>query len=259
MKRNTKILLAIVCFALAALACQAVTGLGGSTSTPSPKVILSDDFSSSQWGTGTDKDSSIEYANNALQMIVYTKNYFVWSTPNDQNYQNVHMEVTVNNNGTDSTTAFGIICNQQTTNSNFYYVAITPAGQYVIAKASEGEKDVFLTNNDQWAPSDAIKKDAASYRVGADCGNGTLTLYVDGQQITSVSDTTYTGGSIALLTWSGENATTTNVSFDDFSMTELPQDYILWIYRVPPKYLNQQLEFQPANYFESLAIQRGKR
>src|SRR6266498_3175059 len=188
MNRNKRIILAIAFLALAALACNAVTGGGGGgdtpTATPSPKVILSDDFSSSKWGTGTDSDSSIEYANNALQMIVFTKNYFVWSTPNDDDYQSVHAEVTVINNGTDSTTAFGIICNQQTANNNFHYVAITPAGQYAIAKAVEGQSDLFLTNEDAWAGSDAITKDASSYRVGADCGNGTLTLYVDGQQIT---------------------------------------------------------------------------
>src|SRR5919108_286704 len=226
MKRNNKIFLAIVCLALAALACNAVTGGGdtpGTPSTPSPTVLLSDDFSSSQWGTGTDTDSSVEYANGALQMIVYTKNYFVWSTPNDQDYQNIHMEVTALNNGTDSTTAFGLMCNQQPgADSSFYYLAITAAGQYAIAKATQGESDVFLTNNDQWASSDLIAKDAASYRVGADCGNGTLTLYVDGQQIASVSDASYTSGGVAIFTWSGEEATTTNVSFDDFLMTELP-------------------------------------
>jgi hypothetical protein len=226
MKRNNKIILAIVCLALAALACNAVTGGGdtpGTTSTPGPTVLLSDDFSSTQWGTGTDADSAVEYANGALQMIVYTKNYFVWSTPNDQDYQNVHMEVTAINNGTDSTTAFGLMCNQQPgADSSFYYLATTPAGEYAIAKATQGESDVFLTNNDQWASSDLIAKDAASYRVGADCGNGTLTLYVDGQQIASVSDASYTSGGVAIFTWSGEEATTTNVSFDDFLMTQLP-------------------------------------
>jgi hypothetical protein len=86
----------------------------------------------------------VEYANNALQMIVYTTNYFVWSTPNDQTYQDVHMETTVVSNGTDSTTAFGIMCNQQTTTGNFYYLAMTPAGEYAIAKATEG-KDLSPT------------------------------------------------------------------------------------------------------------------
>jgi hypothetical protein len=227
MERNNRIIFAIFVLALTALACNAVSGGGtdptGATSTPSPRVILSDDFSSTQWGTGTDADSSVEYASGALQMIVYTKNYFVWSTPNDQDYQNVHLEVTVNNNGSDATTAFGIMCNQQVgADSSFYYVAMTPAGEYAIAKATEGQSDVFLTNNDQWANSDSIAKEASSYRVGADCGNGTLTLYVDGQQIASVSDASYVNGGVAVFTWSGEEATNTDVSFDDFLMTELP-------------------------------------
>jgi hypothetical protein len=229
MNRNRQIILAIFVLALAALACNAVTGGGGGgddptgpTSTPSPRVIFSDDFSSSQWGTGTDADSSVEYANGVLQMIVYTTNYFVWSTPNDQGYQNTHMEVKVNNNGTDSTTAFGIMCNQQSTTSNFYYGAMTPAGEYAIAKAAEGQEDLFLTNNDAWASSDLIAKDASSYRVGMDCGNGSITLYVDGQQIASVADASYVDGGVALFTWSGEDATKTDVSFDDFLMTELP-------------------------------------
>jgi hypothetical protein len=233
MKRNHRIILAVACLALAALACNAVMGGGNRngggggvvdspTSTPSPKIILSDDFSSEQWGTDTDSDSSIEYDNNALRMIVFTKQWFVWSTPNAETYQNVHLEVTAINNNTDSTTAMGIICNKQPSISNFYYVAITPAGQYAIAKAVDGQSDVFLTNNDQWGNSDAIAQNAASYRIAADCGNGTITLYVDGQQIASVSDTTYTSGSVALLAWSGEEATNTDISYDDFVMTELP-------------------------------------
>lgn len=221
MKRNNRIIFAILTLALAALACSAVTGGGGDPT--GPTVILSDDFSSTRWGTGTDADSFVEYENGALRIIVYTRNYFVWSTPNDEDYQNVHMEVTVNNNGTDSTTAFGIMCNQQSgADSSFYYVAMTPAGEYAIAKATQGQSDVFLTNNDQWGTSELIAVDAASYRVGADCGNGTLTLYVDGQQIASVSDASYVSGGVALFTWSGEEATATDVSFDDFLMTELP-------------------------------------
>lgn len=229
-RMNMRVIVAIVCLALPVLACQAMMGVGGggggndtATSTPSPKVILSDDFSSAKWGTGTDSDSSVQYANKALQIIVYKKNYFVWSTPNTESYQNFHTEVTVLNNGTDSSTVFGIICDQQEVKNNFYYLAIKPTGEYAIVKAADGQQDVFLTNNGAWAASDKIAKDASSYHVGADCGNSTLSLYVDGQQIASVSDTSYTGGRIALFVWSGENAQTTDVSFDDFLMTELPK------------------------------------
>ena len=185
-------------------------------------VLLEDDFSSSQWGTLSNTDSSVEYADEALQMIVFTKNWFVWSTPDDQDYQDVHLEVTVKVNDTDPNTAFGLMCNQQaSSDDSFYYFAITPAGQYVIAKATVDQDDLFLTNNNDWGTSSLIARNASSYRFGADCGNSTLTLYVDGQQIASVSDSSYTKGGVAVFAWSAEEATSTDVSFDDFLMTSL--------------------------------------
>jgi hypothetical protein len=256
MKNRFKLSLAIASLALSALACQAVTGrsqpdapsvdvvvedatVPASTALPMPTqvndpapappsnsdVLLKDDFSSgrSSWGTGTDADSSVEYVGDALNVQLFTQNYYVWTTPNDTNYENVHMEVTVVNNGTDSTTAFGLICYQQhPITESHYYFAITPGGEYAIARASLALDDVFLTNNDSWAKSDLIAQNAASYRLGADCGNGTLTLYVDGQQVASVADSTYSTGGIALFTWSGEDVAAANVTFDDFLMTELP-------------------------------------
>ncbi len=189
---------------------------------PTPATfLLRDDFSSQKWGTATDKDSSVKYTNKALQMIVYKKNWFVWSTPNEQDYQNVHIEVTAINNGTDPTTTFGIICNKQANKATFYYFAISPGGQYAIAKSTDGQDDVFLTNNNQWANSTGIKNNAASYRLSADCNSGRLVFYVDGQKIASVSDSAYTHGKVALFTWSGQNAKTTNMSFDDFLITPL--------------------------------------
>lgn len=229
MKSNRNMLLAVACLALAALSCQAFSNLVGTGATAtnvpdgqSPQsgdALLQDDFSSTGWGTGTDSDSSVEYADGKLQMVVNTKNWFVWSTPNDQDYQNVHMEVTAFNNDTDPTTAFGIMCNQQAVDDSFYYFAITPAGQYAIAEASLAASDVFLTNEDKWEYSDLINKNAESYRIAADCANGTLTLYVDDQQVASVQDDSYTSGGVALFVWSGEEATSANVSFDDFLMT----------------------------------------
>jgi hypothetical protein len=55
-----------------------------------------------------------------------------------------------------------------------------------------------------------------------DCAQGTLSLYVDGQLIDSVSDDTYTDGSSGLVVLSGEDVSSADVSFDDFLMTSLP-------------------------------------
>jgi hypothetical protein len=251
----------LLCLVLATLACQTLLG-GAATNTPPPtetrpprptdtaapeatdteapdptetdrpdptdtpagtgQVLLSDDFSSPRWGTGTDPDSAIEYAGGLLQFIVFAQNWFTWSTPDDEIYADVHLEVTAFNNNSDSTTALGFMCNKHPAESSFYYFAITPAGEYAIALATDGQQDLFLTNDDAWAVSDLIPTDAESYRLGADCGHGTLTLYVDGEQIDSVSDSTYTSGGVALFVWSAEDAVNTDIAFDDFLMTELP-------------------------------------
>ncbi|MEP7135053.1 MAG: hypothetical protein ABI904_08980, partial [Chloroflexota bacterium] len=197
------------------------------TPIPSPipantgNVLLQDDFSTENWGTLSSTDSSVQYDGAALRMKMFKKNWFVWTTPNGEVYQDVHMEVTATNNDGEATTAFGLICYQQTTTSNYYYLAMTPAGEYAIVLAADGASDLFLTNNNKWGASDLIKKKQASYRVGADCGNGTLTLYVDGQLIASVSDSTYTDGSAGVFTWSGENVSNADVTFDDFILSSL--------------------------------------
>ena len=183
--------------------------------------LLKDDFSSEDWGTLTDTDNTIAYDGEALRMKIFKKNWFVWSTPNGETYENVHLEVTVTNNDGEPTTAFGLMCNQQDPTSSYYYLAVTPAGEYAIVLAADGKSDVFLSNNDQWASSSSIKKKASSYRVGADCGNGKLTLYVDGHQIFTVTDQTYTSGGVGVFAWSGENVDSADVTFDDFLLTSL--------------------------------------
>ena len=215
-----KIVLVTLALSTVLSGCSGISSMLGSGQLPQQ-----DDFSNSDsgWGVGTDSDSSIEYSEGVLHVQVFTQNYFVRTAPDVVEYENVHIEVTVINNGTDSTTAFGILCNQQSVNDSFHYLAVTPAGEYAIVRATAGQTDLFLTNNDQWALSDLIAPDAPSYRLGADCGNGALTLYVDDQQIAAVSDTTYTRGRVGLFTWSGVDAAKTDVSFDDFVMTKLGQ------------------------------------
>lgn len=217
-KNLTKVVLAISALALASLGCGAFSSLLGDGS------LVRDDFSnsSSGWGTGTDTDSSVEYSNGGLQFQVYSPDYFTWSTPNATDYENVHIEVTAIHNDTNPTTAFGVICHEQTNPESHYYFVITPSGEYAIVKAEAGQTDILLTNNDQIGFSELIPQDAASYRVGADCASdGLLTLYVDGQQIDSVTDSSYATGRVGLITWSGDESPSADVVFDDFVVTGL--------------------------------------
>jgi hypothetical protein len=186
-------------------------------------TVLEDDFSdSSIWGLLDESTATIAYDGEMLRIKIFKKNWIVWTTPNGEYYENVRTEVTAYNNDGEPSTAFGVMCYQQDEVSSYYYAVVTPEGDYVIAKAKEGETDVYLTNNDQWDTSDLIANNASSYRVGLDCGNGTLSLYVDGQLIDSVSDDSYTSGTSGLVAWSGFDVSSADVSFDDFLITSLP-------------------------------------
>lgn len=210
--RFSRMTIAVLALALVTLACNAL----------SSRTLLQEDFSSGDrtWGTGTDADSSVEYSNDALKFRVNKDVYFVWSKPNSENYENIHVEVTALNNSADSSAAFGIICHLQITNTS-YYLAVTGAGEYAIGKYTFAG-DTLLTNDGQWGKSSVITPGAHSYRMGAACGNNTLTLFVDGQQVASVSDSTYTSGGVGVFAWSGEELNSTDVSFDDFLVKRLP-------------------------------------
>ena len=197
------------------------TATDTATPIPLPDVLLEDDFSSNIWGTLTDSNNAIEYDGNTLRMEIFQENWFVWSTPNRKVYQNIHVEVTATNNDGEPNTAMGIMCYKQQGKLSYYYVAIKSNGQYAIVVSEDGRDDIFLTNDDLWGTSDLITRNADSYRIGADCGNGTLTLYVDGQMIDTAYDDTYTDGGVGLFAWSGENVGNADVTFDDFIMTAL--------------------------------------
>jgi len=217
MKSTNKFLFALALLALTAMACAALSGLGDT-------ALLRDDFegSSIEWGTGTDADSSVEFEDGGLRMKVFTENFIVWSYPTAEPFENIHVEVTVKNNGTDPLTGIGIICNLQEFVDTFYLLAITPNGDYAIADKPLAQDAIYLTSNGQWEVSNLISLNADTYRLGADCGNGNLTLYVDGQQIDSVFDSTYTSGSIGLLVWSDVEVNNVDVTFDDLVVTKLP-------------------------------------
>ncbi|MBI5962156.1 MAG: hypothetical protein HY863_01670 [Chloroflexi bacterium] len=205
-----------VVLALATLAC-AVPGVD-SLLNPMPADDFSD--SSSGWGTGTDASSSVEYVDGGLKMSVYQTFYVTWSTPNTDVYENVHIEVSAVSSGSDPQSFYGIVCNEQGSTSSFYYVGVTPEGYYAFIKSAVALDDVYLKEGN----SDAIAAAASgSMRIGLDCGNGSLVLYVNGQQIDSVADATYTSGVVGIFAASDDLENGAVVTFDDFAMSKLGQ------------------------------------
>jgi hypothetical protein len=210
---NWKVFVSILMLVLASLAC-AVPDVG-SLLDPLPK----DNFSSSSsgWGTGTDEYSSVEYSGGGLQMKVFEPFYITWSKPNSESYENVHLEVDVKNQSSDPEAFFGFICNEQGLTKSFYYAGVSPDGYYAFIKASLALDDVILKKG----TSTVVENSASSMRLGMDCSNGSMTLYVNGQAIDSVSDSTYTSGAVGLFAATESLQNGANVIFDNFAMKKL--------------------------------------
>lgn len=212
------------------LACSAISSFVAtptppSTSTPLPSPtpepntqLFKDNFSSTStgWGTGTDAESSVEYVDGGLQFKVFSDLFVTWSGPDQEKYSDVHIDVTVKNNSTDELALFGIICHEQDSQA-FYYLGVGGDGYYAIAKSEVGKDNEYYADGN----SSAIPTDNQPFTLSADCGTGNLALYVNGQQIASAQDSTYTSGYIGLFAWSNEEANSTDVTFDDFVLSEL--------------------------------------
>ena len=204
------------------LACSTLTNPGSPASPTLPPFQLSllrDDFSdpSSGWGTGTDELSSVEYVSGTLLVEVYDPNFITWSLPNEKDYSDVRMEVDVRNDSSDEYTVLGVICHVQES-QDFYFLGVDASGYYAIGKSVVGEDYVILTNG----TSASVPGLGQSFTVAADCGNGELALYVNGEQLASIEDSAFTSGYVGIFVWNAATPNAARVAFDNFKLDKIP-------------------------------------
>ena len=209
---NRRVLVPVSLLVAAALAC--------SPSLPGNTALYKDNFSDtgSGWCVSSSKSSQLDYAGGEYVFHVKDPNWFVWC-PYEQSSSDVHVEVTAKNAGNTADTTFGVICNDQktatSTNEDLYFLGYSSDGYYNISLQKNGNLQTLAkgTNKD-------IATEAFSYTIGADCAGGNLALYVNGAQIASAHDTTYTSGDVGLFVWTGDK-TPAEIHYDDFVVTKL--------------------------------------
>jgi hypothetical protein len=210
----------VVVLAMSALACTCnlLSGLTGSTS----QSLFQDDFSNKNngWDENTSDNASTGYGNGDYVMKVFQTSWFVWANPESakSSLSNIHIAVTASNTGAATEPGFGVICDY-VDRDNYYYMGVSVDGYYIIVKTMNGD-DTPLSDQSSWITSDAVPVNASSYNLEADCGNGTLTLSVNGQQVDSVSDSTFSSGSVGLFARSFDEPNA-EIHFDNFVVTAL--------------------------------------
>jgi len=202
---------------LATLACSVFSG----TPTADKDILFQDDFSQSNsgWDRADREDGLTDYGDGVYRMQVKEPSYDLWANPGKSFDGDVRVEVDATKVSGEDDNNFGLICRYSgaADTPNFYYFNISSDGYAVIGKVSGGSQEYI--SSEQMVPSEAIKQGNTSNKLRADCVGSTLTLYVNGEDVATATDTDYTSGDVGLMTGTFEVAST-EINFDNFVVSK---------------------------------------
>jgi hypothetical protein len=199
---------------LAGLACNfSVGGGGGSGTGGEDSVLYQDDFSDtgSGWDRTTTDSGTTDYQDGGYHIFVQPEYYSLWANPGGS-FTDVRVEVDGHKVGGVDDNEYGVICRYIDT-QNFYAASISSDGFYGIIRLVDGEFE--YVGMDSMQTSDAINQGSSSNHIRFDCVGSSLTLYVNGTQVASATDSTHSSGDVGL--YAGTFATPgIDIMFDDF-------------------------------------------
>lgn len=185
--------------------------------TPSSRILLTDDFSDPGGGwSQVDSDNALAaYDGGALRILIRGAHWQEWSLA-PETYGDVLLEVNATKVGGPDNNEFGLICRYQDA-ANFYGLFINSEGYYGIMRIQDDVQKRVGAEGSQW--SDAIVQGAGTNRIQADCVGDALTLYVNGTELISARDSTFSTGNVGVIAGSYSESGV-DIRFDDFVLAE---------------------------------------
>ncbi|MEW6405801.1 MAG: hypothetical protein AB1649_28760 [Chloroflexota bacterium] len=237
-----KALLALSILILASLACQTLTGgtseppvtiptsvppINNPTSVPPVNnptsappsggggaILFQDDFSDSSSGWPHqvgDSDKAAEYSNGQYLVRAITAYQDVWAHPG-LSFSDVSIEVdATKSNGPDDNN-FGLIC-RFVDDGNFYFFWVSSDGFFAIGKYQNGESS--LISGDSMLATSAMNAGNVTNHLRADCVGSALTLYANGELLSTVTDSSFSSGDIGVMVGTFEQPDL-GILFDNF-------------------------------------------
>ena len=232
-KKMFSIMVVLLVLALACV-CPALTSLGNTPSANNPptepvaptlqapqqpivsSILFQDDFSntSSGWDRATNDSYYTDYENGGYRINVIEATYYAFANPYQSFQNDVSIEVDATKIGGPDDNAFGVICRYQDV-ENYYYFYISSDGYVGIGIDNAGTKTIISSPDGNLTSDSSINQGAASNHLRADCIENSLTLFVNGTQVASATDSTFSGGDVGLVarTYSVGGA---DLMFDNF-------------------------------------------
>ncbi len=210
MKNKPTFLLTVLALALASLACNLVTS---SQESLPPDVLFQDDFSdpSSGWDQIDTTDGSVGYVDGQYRIFVDVPNTDIWANPG-LDFADTVIEVEATKAAGSDDNDLGIICRYQDL-ANYYFLIISSDGFYAIGKTVDGFQELIGLENMEF--SEYIKTGDTTNQMRADCVGSTLRLLVNGNELLTVTDDSFSSGDVGLLAGTFE-IPGTDIRFDNF-------------------------------------------
>ena len=192
MKNKGLILLFTIVIGISMLACS----ISSLTSDTNSNVLFSDDFSNSKtgWDEYQDSEMMTGYDNGMYVVLNDVPQYYTYAYAN-KNLTDTSVEVESTLISGPMDVESGIIC--RSNGDNFYYGIVSIDGYYGIAKAI-GDDFSYIQADSMYSNS-AINLGNETNKIRFDCVGNTLTLYVNGELLTSVTDNDLSSGDIGFI------------------------------------------------------------
>jgi len=228
---NKKIFIALAVLVLVAMACGINTNVPTPTSNPtsipnvvptsgggvntSGSVLYQDNFtdSNSGWPHHQTANSTMDYASGGYRIYVTTTDLLAFATSGQSYPTDVSIEVDATKQGGPDDNYIGVICRYQDSD-NFYFFTISSDGYAGIAMYKTNTMSILSGSN--FGSSTAINQGAATNHIRADCIGNTLTLYVNGTQVNSVTDSTFSSAGDAGLIARANGTAGVDILFSNF-------------------------------------------
>lgn len=210
-KSNLVVVMALV---LAGLACN--FSLGANRCKPNEDIMYQDDFSDtgSGWDRFTDDTGATDYQDGGYHILVDTDASALWANPGCD-FTDVSVEVDGHKIGGVDDNEYGMICRYQDVD-NFIGASISSDGFYGFLKVSDGTISYI---SDGMLSSDAILQGSATNHIQLDCVGNSLTLFVNGTFVDSITDDEFSSGDVGLYAGSFDTPGV-DIWFDNFKVSK---------------------------------------
>ncbi len=175
---------------------------------PNWPVVLADDFDDPESGfaRSSDEQSWLSYEDGQYSIGVNPERWVAWTSQSGY-LSDFVVEVAVS---TDAEVGFAGLIFRKQGDSLFYIFAIAPDGQYTLTTSSPAAGAIL-----DWRDSSYIKTGANTNRLRVVCVGATVTLYVNGQYLDTVQDTTFSEGEVGMMAGTRAGETHALFHFDN--------------------------------------------